>query len=78
MMKGCQIIHSKLHDKIQVPALIIQGNNDPVFSVDYAHNMKAKIANSELAILDDFRYALMPRHFDKVASLIDDFIKKVS
>ena len=38
--------------------------------------MKAKIENSKLVVLDDFGHALMPRHFDKIVELIDEFIRK--
>ena len=70
-------LHEASPSKIKAPVLIIQGKNDPVFPEDHGHNLKDRIAKSELVILDDFGHALMPRHFDKVADLIDKFIKDI-
>lgn len=75
-MRASIELHSKAYQHIKVPALIIHGAKDPIFGLDHAYDMEAKIANSELVILDDFGHTIQPRHFDMMANLIDNFIRK--
>ncbi|MBS0185417.1 MAG: alpha/beta hydrolase [Proteobacteria bacterium] len=69
-------LHQKAPELIQIPTLIIHGEKDPIFPLDHAEALKNRIKDSKLLIWDDFGHAISPRHFTRLITAIDSFIKK--
>jgi len=68
-------LHEKAPALIQIPTLIIHGEKDPIFPMDHAYALKKRIKGSELLIWDDFGHAISPRHFTRLITAIDSFLR---
>jgi pimeloyl-ACP methyl ester carboxylesterase len=58
---------------IALPALIVQGSDDPVFPIEHARWAAAKIPGSKLCVIDSMGHALDPAFFEPVAQTLRDF-----
>lgn len=75
-MKASYTYHKQAPTMIKLPTLIIQGGRDPIFPLDHAQDLHKKIQGSQLIYLQDFGHAISPQHFDKLVTLISNFISK--
>ena len=60
--------------KIQVPTLIIHGENDSIFPVKYAKEMNTKIKNSKIEIIKNSNHILVLNNFNEVSNFIEKFV----
>lgn len=74
-MKASYNQHMRAPSRINCPTLILQGTLDPVFPPDHGTALHKQIKGSELEVWEDFAHALSPKHFERLASAIDTFIK---
>ena len=69
--------YKELLNKINIPILIISGENDTIFPVKYAQEMNKMIKNSEINIIKNTNHILVLNNFKDVSNQIEKFIKKL-
>jgi pimeloyl-ACP methyl ester carboxylesterase len=65
-------------DKIDIPVLIIWGENDPLFPVTHAYKLNGIIGNSSLKIITQCGHAPQEERPGKTAEIITNFLRKLS
>lgn len=66
-------LHSTL-EKIKIPTLLIGGNKDYIFPIDFQKELHSKLSNSVLYILDNCGHASFIEKDTEVNSIIFDFL----
>lgn len=66
--------YEKLLDDIKIPTLIMHGRKDTIFPVNNSMQMREKIKNSRLIILEDANHILALNNFPEVSEAIEKFI----
>jgi pimeloyl-ACP methyl ester carboxylesterase len=64
------------YNRINIPTLIIWGENDSIISIKYAHKFKDDIKNSELVIIDRCGHIPHEEKPDETIKIIKDFLER--
>lgn len=63
--------------QIKIPALLVHGKNDTIFSAANSVKMAEKIENAELILLDNANHIIVFNNFTEVLSAIKNFAEKM-
>jgi pimeloyl-ACP methyl ester carboxylesterase len=75
-MKASYNEHKEAPGKINLPTLIIHGEEDPVFGVDHAEALHKNIRGSKLEVIKGMGHNLNTRFYDPLINLIKNHCKK--
>jgi len=65
----------KFLNKIKIPTLLVHGKKDTIFPYEISVEMKNKIKNSKLVLLDDADHIIVLNNFKEVSRLMEKFLK---
>ncbi len=73
----CYFDRDDLWSKIEVPALIVHGRRDTIFPVKNSFQIKEKIKNSELVIIENSDHIIVLNNAKEVSEAISGFLNKM-
>jgi 3-oxoadipate enol-lactonase len=63
--------------RIGIPVLLIHGEKDTIFPVEYSRVMSEKIRGSKLVLLEHADHIVVLNNFPEVSAAIDEFVKSL-
>ena len=67
----------KLLDKILVPTLVIEGENDSIFPPNIARSLSKRIKNSQLDLIEGANHIIVLNNPKELGEAIEEFLKKI-
>ncbi len=68
----------KLLDKILVPTLVIEGENDSIFPPNIARSLSKRIKNSQLDLIEGANHIIVLNNPEDLSKSIEQFLRKIN